>query len=217
MMFDAENRLTSISNTEKFTYDGNGRRATKTLNGTTTYYNYSGSTLLGEDTVAGANNPSSAFYSLVYGYAADGLRSAESSYSIYTLSTSQSKLESSGVFDFLYDPQGNLVQRLDSWESGLVPGVDQINSYSAYGASMGITTVSSPAGYVTNLTTAKLPTAVGFGGQYGYYTDPEYGLILLGARYYDPGVGRFLNRDPHRLQRWGEPVCVLWWESSEQD
>jgi len=37
---------------------------------------------------------------------------------------------------------------------------------------------------------------VGFGGQYGYYTDPETGLALMTHRYYDAGRGRFLTRDP---------------------
>jgi RHS repeat-associated protein len=48
---------------------------------------------------------------------------------------------------------------------------------------------------------------VGFGGQWGYYTDADnqltmaggptnMGLILLGRRYYDPATGRFLTRDP---------------------
>ena len=36
----------------------------------------------------------------------------------------------------------------------------------------------------------------GFGGQMGYYTDGETGLALLGQRFYDPGVSRFLTRDP---------------------
>ena len=51
---------------------------------------------------------------------------------------------------------------------------------------------------------------VGWGGQFGGYTDQEtvtppgagtdpqkrFPLVLLGHRYYDPGAGRFLNRDP---------------------
>src|SRR5579871_4397117 len=36
----------------------------------------------------------------------------------------------------------------------------------------------------------------GYGAQWGYYRDAETGLSLLGHRYYDPGQGRFLNRDP---------------------
>ena len=35
-----------------------------------------------------------------------------------------------------------------------------------------------------------------FGSQYGYYSDSETALELLGYRYYDPAQGRFLNRDP---------------------
>ena len=60
--------------------------------------------------------------------------------------------------------------------------------------------------------------AVGFGGQWGYYTDypsecasyheadneaganfglaPTAGLLLLGQRYYEPHLGRFVTRDP---------------------
>ena len=36
-----------------------------------------------------------------------------------------------------------------------------------------------------------------YGGEYGYYTDsaPE-GLILCGARWYDPQIERWLSRDP---------------------
>jgi len=36
----------------------------------------------------------------------------------------------------------------------------------------------------------------GFGGQFGYYTDVETGLLCLTHRYYDPGTGKFVNRDP---------------------
>ncbi len=36
----------------------------------------------------------------------------------------------------------------------------------------------------------------GYRARYGYYADGETGLIALAFRYYAPGVGRFLNRDP---------------------
>ncbi len=35
----------------------------------------------------------------------------------------------------------------------------------------------------------------GYGGPFGYQSDPDTGLMLLGHRYYDPSVGRFLTRD----------------------
>jgi RHS repeat-associated protein len=36
----------------------------------------------------------------------------------------------------------------------------------------------------------------GFGGQWGYQTDRETGLVLCGQRYYDPASGRWITRDP---------------------
>ncbi len=35
-----------------------------------------------------------------------------------------------------------------------------------------------------------------YGGRFGYQSDGDYGLKLLGHRYYDPTTGRFLSRDP---------------------
>jgi len=35
-----------------------------------------------------------------------------------------------------------------------------------------------------------------FVGKLGYYNDPDVGLMLLGARYYDAGPGRFVSLDP---------------------
>ncbi len=37
---------------------------------------------------------------------------------------------------------------------------------------------------------------LGFAGGYGYQTDSDTGLMLLGYRYYDPSTGRFLTQDP---------------------
>jgi RHS repeat-associated protein len=83
---------------------------------------------------------------------------------------------------YLYDPLGNVVQRLDS--SG---NVLSTNAYDAYGnllAGVG----SDPNGYAG-------VDPYGYKGQYGYYTDHETGLILCTHRYYDPTVGRWLTRD----------------------
>jgi RHS repeat-associated protein len=37
-----------------------------------------------------------------------------------------------------------------------------------------------------------------YAGDWGYYHDGQSGLMLLGARYYDAGVGRFITQDPIR-------------------
>ena len=40
------------------------------------------------------------------------------------------------------------------------------------------------------------PDSVGYGGQWGNYTDVESGLVLMTYRYYNPQYGCFLTRDP---------------------
>jgi RHS repeat-associated protein len=47
---------------------------------------------------------------------------------------------------------------------------------------------------------AGLNTPFGFVGGEGYQSDPDSGLMLLGARYYDPSIGRFISRDPIRYR-----------------
>ena len=50
--------------------------------------------------------------------------------------------------------------------------------------------------YGTKLSGNPTGDPFGFCGQAGSYTDSETGLSLMGLRYYDPSVGRFLTRDP---------------------
>jgi RHS repeat-associated protein len=76
---------------------------------------------------------------------------------------------------YTFDHQGNVCQRFDRTANLLT--TDQ---YSAFGS----------------LLLHPTNDVFGFGGQWGYYTDAETGLLLLTNRYYDPASGRFLNRDP---------------------
>ena len=78
---------------------------------------------------------------------------------------------------YAFDVQGSASHRLDGSGSALSASV-----FDAFGVR------------VTNDTSGD-PFA-GFGGQFGYRTDSETGLQLLGYRLYDPTVGRFVNRDP---------------------
>ena len=55
-------------------------------------------------------------------------------------------------------------------------------AFDSYGLRTGTDNSSDPYSY--------------FEGEFGYYEDSESGLELLTHRYYDPGAGRFLNRDP---------------------
>ena len=79
-----------------------------------------------------------------------------------------------GTVFYAFDERGNVAQRTNS--SGSATSTDL---YDAYGKKR-----SGPA------------DVFGFGGQAGYYTDAETGLILCTNRHYDPQQGRFLTRDP---------------------
>ena len=80
------------------------------------------------------------------------------------------------------DYQGNVSQQIDT-SSGSVVASYAFDSFGSRAVSS-----SDP--------TATSDPYSGYGGTMGYFTDWETGLQLLGHRYYDSGVGRFLNRDP---------------------
>ncbi len=83
-----------------------------------------------------------------------------------------------GSVFYPFDQQGSTAQRLDGAGNML-----SAHGFDAFG---------------TNLTANAAPADpyAGYGAQWGYQTDSETGLLLLGQRYYDPASGRFLNRDP---------------------
>jgi RHS repeat-associated protein len=179
--FDAEDRLLS---TPQFsaTYGPDDKRASKTVGGTTTYYIY--------DEAAGSPNPileeqgSGTNPTIVnaYGVAADGIRARY-------LASSQF------YYVYQYDPMGNYLQRADAAQygvSGEAYAVIDTAQYDAYGNMLADIFANSgqPA--------TSREESIGFGGQYGYFTDSDTtaGLICLGHRYYDSSTGRFINRDP---------------------
>ncbi len=169
--FDPEDRLTTISSPAfAATYDGDGLRATKTAAGVTTYFLYDGSTPIAEETFSGT----SASFSALNGWTADGWRARK---------------QGGIVYQYVYDPQGSVQQRHTdgAYSSGLA-AYDR-STFEGYGALRGAYKGSTGAGVGQH-------DPAGFGGQFGYYTDTETGLLCLTHRYYDPGTGKFLNRDP---------------------
>ena len=83
---------------------------------------------------------------------------------------------------YTQDFQGNVSQQYDSSSGSLIASY----MFDAYGA----------RNSSSNDQAAINEPFTGFGGGAGYYTDWETGLEMLGYRYYDPGAGRFLTRDP---------------------
>ncbi len=86
---------------------------------------------------------------------------------------------------FVFDPQGNVVQKQYGQNHGNAPY--STASYEAYGKRDGEYDDYGD-------TPAPHQDPAQFGGEYGYYTDTETGLLCLTHRYYDPGTGKFINR-----------------------
>jgi len=170
--FDPEDRLTSISSPAfSAAYDGDGLRVRKTTASGTTYFLYDGGSLIAEESYS---NAAASFKSL-NGWTADGWRTR------YDESSSQ-------AYCFAFDPQGNLVQRQNPHAYAAGAGAYDETIYEGYGA------LRQDAKVYPSAVAQYDP--VGFGGQFGYYTDTETGLLCLTHRYYDPGTGKFVNRDP---------------------
>ena len=141
-----------------------------------TYCLYDGSTPVIEETYSGGATT----IQEASGWGADGLRARY--------------LPSGGfAYDFSYDPQGSVVER--QTRGSFVTGSWAYDTavYEAYGAKR------SDYGAFSGSGGSHAPAhtdPLGFGGQFGYYTDTETGLLCLTHRYYDPGTGKFINRDP---------------------
>lgn len=82
-----------------------------------------------------------------------------------------------GSIFYAFGTHGNAAQRLDSGGNVL-----STQRFDGFGSRVSTDNNTDPF--------------AGFNGQAGYYTDWETGLQLLTHRYYDPGFGRFLTRDP---------------------
>jgi RHS repeat-associated protein len=90
---------------------------------------------------------------------------------------------------------GNYFQRADAAQYATTQGayaVVDTAAYDAYGNMLAdiFANTGDPA--------TSREESICFGGQNGYFTDSDTaaGLVCLGHRYYDPGTGRFINRDP---------------------
>jgi RHS repeat-associated protein len=155
--YDAINRLTQVVSgtlTVGYAYEGDGRRASKTVNGAKTNYTY--------DTIAGLA------YVLTETTGGDT--------SLYTYGTDLiADTNPAGVQSY-YHTDGLGSTR------GLTSGSGQVTARYTYDA-FGATRSSSGTG----------STTFKFAGE---QMDGETGLIYLRARYYDPGTGRFLTKDP---------------------
>ncbi len=149
-----------------YTYNADGIRTSKTVNGVEHIYHLSGTQILSEEWTEG-----SVQHILIYVYDASGQPIGMSHYE---------NGEQRGTYVFVKNIQGDITGIYDDEGTCLVT-----YTYDAWGN----VTVSYSNGGAS--TAAKYNPF-----RYrGYYYDNETSLYYLNSRYYDPNVGRFLNAD----------------------
>ena len=165
-------RLASISGEEgtdyTYTYNDEGIRTGKTVNGVEHIYHLSGTQILSEEWTENGVQ-----YLIVYSYDASGYPIS------MTYRKSTDAATAAEVYFLASNPQGDITYIYDIDGNRVVT-----YNYDAWGNILSITGTKA--------------TTIGRYNPFryrGYYYDTETGLYYLNSRYYDPAVGRFLNAD----------------------
>jgi RHS repeat-associated protein len=113
-------------------------------------------------------------------------------------STSLPLLLNDGEASYIYGPGGLPIEQINSKEEPTYLHHDQLGSTRLLTGSSGATTgTSSYTPYGTlEAKTGTATTPLGYAGQ---YSDAETGLQYLRARFYDPGTGQFMTKDPRAV------------------
>ena len=209
-----------------FVYDHNANRTSKVQGGVTTSYSYdnhdkltsAGSKSYGYDlngnctTVSVGTNTTTLTYDVenrVVGISYPGGGSNSFAYNGDDLRTQ--KVDSSGTQNYVTDGSSPASAVLKDGNAVYTPGLSEKRGTAskfyhgdALGSTRGITdntqAVTDSQLYDafgnTVSRTGTTPPPFGFVGAEQYQSDSDSGLQLLGHRYYDPSIGRFLSSDP---------------------
>ncbi len=190
---DDADKLTSITqggNTVKsFTYDAAGRTTAVTV---------------GNDTTSIAYDYESRIAQITYP------NQSTNSFSYNGLDTRVSKVDSTGTRTYLRDGAYVTDPVLSDGAATYTPAISERRSSTTTFYHTGIKNGDSQTNTSESVTASVQYDAFGnvtsssgtwsgpfaYGGPYGYQSDSDSGLKLLGHRYYDPSTGRFLTRDP---------------------
>jgi len=206
--YDEANRLIQAGNTT-YGYDNNGNRTSKTdANGTTTYTYDFNNRLTGIITPNGSVN-----------YTYDGLgtllsRENTVSGAVYYLNNGLDTILESNAADFSNPTKftlgaGGLLGQINPDATAQYFYYDALGSLGAVGDQTGNITGSyryDPWGTVIEQTGSA--TNRNYTGKYGVTEEPEDGLIHMGARFYDPAAGIFLQTDPVKGNT-GNPLSMV--------
>ena len=199
MSYDAGGQVGTLTPTSgpstTFGFDGVGERTSATTTGSATVgytYNQAGELTTSTNTAGG---------NATYSYNGGGIRAATTDSAgthpfTWDMGTAPLPLLlSDGTNDYLYGPNDKVIEQLN-----ISAGTTTYLQQDREGSTRLITNTSGavvatksydPYGNIV----ASTGTAASTFGYTGEYTDPS-GLIYLRARYYDPGTGQFLSRDP---------------------
>ena len=151
-----------------YTYNADGIRTSKTVNGVEHIYHLSGTRILDEEWTEGNIR-----HLMVYVYDASGQPIGISHY------TYNGTIVSENDYLLVSNIQGDIIGIYDSNGTRVVTYV-----YDAWGRILSTTGTGANTIGVYNPFRYR-----------GYYYDIETGFYYLNSRYYDPNVGRFLNAD----------------------
>ena len=189
--YDAHDKLTSgTSGSETDSYDAMGSETSTTIGGGTYRETYDDEDRLTSLTTPGGITDSFTYNGLglrvtktdstgSYAYVCDGTSAGSpvltDGAALYTPGLSENRGRASRYYS--NDKMGNL------WT------IDGSSKSEAY--------YQDTTGFGTNTATSGAPlTPFGYGGGNGCQTDADTGLILMGHRYFDTRIGRFISQDP---------------------
>ena len=188
-VYDHHDKLTSAGS-KSYGYDSNGNCTTVTVGTSVTTLTYDI-----ENRVVGISYPGGASNSFAYN--GEDLRTK--------------KVDSTGTQNYVTDGDSPGSALLKDGNAVYTPGLSEHRGSAskfyhsdALGSTRGITdstqavtdSVLYDAFGNTVTRTGTTPTPFGFVGKAQYQSDSDSGLQLLGHRYYDPSIGRFLSSDP---------------------
>jgi RHS repeat-associated protein len=188
--YNADDQLLSTSGgfNNSYTYNANGEQVSRVLNGVsyTLSWDYDGQ-LVG---ISGNGS------TVTFGYDALGRRVSR------TANGTTCQLVHDGD-RIIVERQGGAVTAVYSYGNALVARNGEVVLSDGLGTTRA--TVNGVQAITSTLTTEAFGNAVAqwgstgnpyrFAGAWGYRDDGDAGLLHVGARYYDPQVGRFVSRD----------------------
>lgn len=190
--YNSNNQRTSSGN---FAYDGNGNPTTYTGGG----FGTATCTYDRENRLTGIGSGWSAKYR------ADGLRAYKDVgstrlYYLYDNGNPVLELDSSGNVVAVNGYGGDgLYARWSAWNNSSTTYYtfdQQGNGSQRYDGNGNLLASSMNDAYGYDANTSNPSDPFSYNAKWGYYLDRESGLYLCQHRYYDPGAGRWLTRDP---------------------